>query len=392
MAVDESIERPPLRIRLGMIGGGEGAFIGAVHRIAARLDDRYEFVAGALSSTPAKARRSGAALGLELERSYGDFDEMLAAEATRPDGIEAVAIVTPNHLHAPAALACLKAGLHVICDKPLTTTRSRALELRAAAITSNRIFAVTYNYSGYPMVRHAREMIAAGELGDIRLVQAQYAQDWLTESLEATGQKQADWRTDPERSGEGGCIGDIGTHAYQLAHFVVGMPPQSLLADLSTFVPGRHVDDNAQVLLRYANGARGALWASQVAPGNENNLTLRVYGSKGGIEWRQEHPNQLLWTPFGTPTRIVARGTSAVNASCSRVTRIPAGHPEGYLEAFATIYSEVAAAIIVRRSGSAPDTAVLFPGIGDGVAGVAFVDAAIQSSRAGGVWTPIDNA
>jgi predicted dehydrogenase len=392
VATEDGVQRPPSRIRLGMIGGGEGAFIGAVHRIAARLDDRYEFVAGALASTPDKARRSGAALGLASGRSYADYGAMLAAEAARADGIEAVAIVTPNHLHAPAALACLKAGLHVICDKPLTTTLAQALELQAAAMASDRIFAVTYNYSGYPMVRHARATIAAGELGDIRLVQVRYAQEWLTEPLEATGQKQADWRTDPARSGEGGCIGDIGTHAYQLAHFVTGMQPQSLLADLSTFVPGRRVDDNAQVLLRYAGGARGALWASQVAPGNENNLALEVYGSKGGIAWRQEHPNQLAVTPFGAPTRTLARGTNAVNRSGARVTRIPAGHPEGYLEAFATIYSEVAAAIIARRSGSAPDAAVLFPGIDDGVAGIAFVEAAIRSSRAGGVWTPIHTA
>jgi len=372
-----------------MIGGGEGAFVGAIHRIAARLDDRYELVAGALSSTPEKARRSAAAVGLAPERSYADFHEMLAAEAARPDGIEMAAIVTPNHLHAPAALACLKAGVHVICDKPLTTAVSKALELRAAATASNRIFAVTYNYSGYPLVRHAREMVEAGELGDLRLVRVQYAQDWLTEPLEATGQKQADWRTDPARSGEGGCIGDIGTHAFQLAHFVVGVQPQSLLADLSTFVAGRRVDDNAQVLLRYENGARGALWASQVAPGNENNLTLRVYGSKGGIEWRQEHPNQLSWTPFDAPTRIIARGTKNVNAAGSRVTRIPAGHPEGYLEAFATIYSEVAAAVVARRSGADSGVVVSYPGIDDGVAGVAFVDAAIRSSREGGVWVTL---
>ena len=377
------------RIRLGMIGGGEGAFIGAVHRIAARLDDRYDFVAGALSATAEKARRSGAALGL-AERSYGDFATMITAEAERPDGIEAVAIVTPNHLHAPAALACLKAGLHVICDKPLTTTLAQALELRAAARASDRIFAVTYNYSGYPLVRHARAMIAAGELGAIRLVQAQYAQDWLTEPLEATGQKQAAWRTDPAQSGAGGCIGDIGTHAFQLAHFVTDTQPQSLLADLSTFVPGRRVDDNAQILLRYANGARGALWASQVAPGNENNLALRVYGAKGGIEWRQEHPNQLAWTPFGEPTRIVTRGSSQVGAAGARVTRIPAGHPEGYLEAFATIYSEVAMAIAARRTGAACET--MFPTIDDGVAGVAFIEAAIRSSRAGATWVALDTA
>jgi predicted dehydrogenase len=372
-----------------MIGGGEGAFIGAVHRIAARLDDRYELLAGALSSAPDKARRSAAALGLAPERSYADFDAMLARESARPDGIEVVAIVTPNHVHAAAALACLKAGLHVICDKPLTTTLAQALELRAAARAADRVFAVTYNYSGYPLVRHARAMIAAGEIGAVRLVQVQYAQDWLTEALEATGQKQADWRTDPARSGEGGCIGDIGTHAFQLAHFVTGMAPQSLLADLSTFVPGRRVDDNVQMLLRYANGARGALWASQVAPGNENNLALRVYGAKGGIEWRQEHPNQLYWTPFGEPGRTVTRGSGAVGATAARVTRIPAGHPEGYLEAFATIYSEAAAAIIARRSGAAVDGAVLYPGIDDGVAGVAFIEAAIRSSRAGGAWTAL---
>jgi predicted dehydrogenase len=374
-----------------MIGGGEGAFIGAVHRIAARLDDRYEFVAGALSSSPDRARRSGRALGLAAARSYGTFEEMLAAETARPDGVEAVAIVTPNDAHALAALACLNAGFHVICDKPLTTSLAKARELRDAANASNRIFGVTYNYSGYPLVRHAREMIAGGELGEIRLVQVQYAQDWLTEPLELTGQKQADWRTDPARSGEGGCIGDIGTHAYQLAHFVAGALPDQLLAELSTFVRGRRVDDNAQLLLRYRNGARGALWASQVAPGNENNLVLRVYGSKGGIEWWQENPNQLLWSRLGEPTRVVTRGTSAVTAAGARVTRIPAGHPEGYLEAFATIYSEVATAITARRLASAPDSATIFPGIDDGVAGVAFVEAGLRSSRAGGVWVPIDH-
>jgi predicted dehydrogenase len=378
------------RIRLGMIGGGEGAFIGAVHRIAARIDDRYDFVAGALSATAEKARRSGAALGLAPERSYGDFAEMIAREAARPDGIEAVAIVTPNHVHAAAALAGLQAGLHVICDKPLTTTLDDAKALRAAARASDRIFTVTYNYSGYPLVRHARAMIAAGELGEIRLVQVQYAQDWLTGPLEATGQKQAAWRTDPAQSGEGGCIGDIGTHAFQLAQFVIGSAPSALLADLSTFVPGRRVDDNAQILLRYANGARGALWASQVAPGNENNLALRVYGARGGIAWRQEHPNQLAWTPFGEPTRIVTRGSAQVSAAGARVTRIPAGHPEGYLEAFATIYAEVADAIAARRSGAACEA--MFPTIDDGVAGVAFVDAAIRSSRAGAVWVGLDTA
>lgn len=377
------------RIRLGMVGGGEGAFIGAVHRIAARLDDRFEFVAGALSSTPDKAQRSGAALGLPAGRVYLDFAEMATREAARADGIEAVAIVTPNHMHAPIAHAFLAARIHVICDKPLTTTLAEARALRAQAQASQCIFAVTYNYSGYPLVRHARAMVASGELGTIRVVQVEYPQDWLTEALEESGQKQAQWRTDPERSGAGGAIGDIGTHAFQLAHFVTGLMPERLLADLTHFVPGRRVDDNAQILLRYAGGARGMLWASQVAPGNENALRLRVYGTKGGLSWQQEDPNQLLWSPFGQPTRIIGRGTGAVGDAGARVTRIPPGHPEGYLEAFATIYTEAAAAIAARRDGTAPHEAVTFPTIDDGFAGVAFIDAALRSSEAGGVWTEI---
>ena len=277
---------PPARIRMGMVGGGEGAFIGAVHRIAARLDDHYELVAGALSATPDKARRSGAALGLAADRTYSDYAAMALAESQRSDGIEAVAIVTPNHLHAPVAEAFLKAGVHVICDKPVTTTLKDARRLQALAAKHKRIFAVTHNYTGYPMVRHARQMVRDGELGEIRVVQVEYAQDWLTERLEATGQKQAEWRTDPARSGAGGCIGDIGTHAYQLADYITGLDVSELCAELSTFVPGRRLDDNAQVMLRYANGARGLLWASQVAPGNENNLRVRVYGNRGGVEQR----------------------------------------------------------------------------------------------------------
>jgi len=374
------------RIRLGMVGGGEGAFIGAVHRIAARLDDRYELVAGALSASPDKAMRSAEAIGLASNRSYPDFQSMARAEAARPDGIEAVAIVTPNHLHVPVAEAFLQAGIHVICDKPLTTTLAEALRLRDTVRASGLVFAVTYNYSGHPLMRHARGMVASGELGAIRIVQVEYPQDWLAGPLEATGQKQADWRTDPARSGAGGCIGDIGTHAYQLAHFVSGMMPAQILAELTTFVPGRRVDDNVQILLRYANGARGALWASQVAPGQNNGLRLRVFGEKGAIEWGQEEPNRLVWSPLGEPPRLIGRGTAAMNASGQRVSRIPAGHSEGYLEAFATIYAEVAAAITARRTGSALDPAVTFPTIDDGVAGVAMVDAALRSSRDGGVW------
>ncbi|MDF3822199.1 Gfo/Idh/MocA family oxidoreductase [Leptospira sp. 96542] len=375
------------RIRLGMVGGGEGAFIGAVHRIAARIDDHYELVAGALSSTPEKALRSAAALG--LARAYADYRTMAREEAARPDGIEAVAIVTPNDQHAPAAQAFLEAGIHVICDKPVTTTLADAQRLSALAHARGRVFAVTYNYSGYPMVRHARRMVREGALGDIRLVQVEYVQDWLTERIEATGQKQAAWRTDPKRSGAGGCVGDIGTHAYQLAGFVTGMSPTQLCAELSTFVPGRALDDNVQVMLRYANGARGLLWASQVAPGNENGLRLRVYGDKGGLEWRQEHPNQLHWSPFGQPTQTIARGTGAANADAARVTRLPSGHPEGYLEGFATVYSEIAQALQAAREGQAPPADVVFPTIADGVHGMAFIEAAVRSAAEGSRWVEV---
>lgn len=390
--VDMVTDTAPRRIRLGMVGGGEGAFIGAVHRMAARLDDHYQFVAGCLSSTPDKAQRSGEMLGLDPARTYADFREMAKREARREDGIEAVSIVTPNHMHAPVAEAFLKAGIHVICDKPLTTTLKDALKLQRLARESGLIFAVTHNYTGYPMVRQARAMVAAGELGDIRIVQVEYAQDWLTTRLEDSGQKQAGWRTDPSQSGAGGCIGDIGTHAYNLADYVTGIPVTQLCAELTAFLEGRALDDNAQIMLRYANGARGLLWASQVAPGNENALAIRVYGSKGGLAWRQEHPNQLLWSPFGEATRVISRGTGAVTAEAARVTRIPAGHPEGYLEGFATIYAEVARAIIAARSGAAPDPAVNFPTVADGVKGVAFIAAAVKSAGKGAVWVPLTPA
>ena len=375
------------RIRLGMVGGGEGAFIGAVHRIAARLDDHYELVAGALSSTPDKALRSAASLG--LARGYADYQTMAREEAARDDGIEAVAIVTPNHQHAPAAQAFLEAGIHVICDKPVTTTLADAERLRALARSSGRLFAVTYNYSGYPMVRHARRLVREGALGDIRLVHVEYPQDWLTEPLESTGQKQAAWRTDPQRSGAGGCVGDIGTHAYQLAAFVSGLQPTQLCAELSTFVPGRALDDNVQVMLRYANGARGLLWASQVAPGNENALRLRVYGSRAGLEWQQEQPNHLRFTPFGDAPRTVSRGTASANADAARVTRLPSGHPEGYLEGFATVYAEIAQAIHAAREGRPLPAEVDFPTIEDGVHGVAFIEAAVRSSTAGATWVKV---
>lgn len=374
------------RIRLGMVGGGEGAFIGGVHRMAARLDGQFELVAGALSSDPERAKASAAALGLAPDRSYGSFAEMAKREARLKDGIEAVAIVTPNHMHYPAAREFLKRGIHVICDKPLTSTMADAKKLAALAETSGALFVLTHNYTGYPMIRQAREMIAAGDLGTIRLVQAEYPQDWLTERLEASGQKQADWRTDPHRSGAGGCVGDIGTHAYNLACFVSGLELAELSAELTTFVEGRRLDDNVQVMLRFRGGARGMLWASQVAPGNENGLRLRVYGEKGGLEWEQEQPNHLWFTPFGEPKRLITRGGAGAGAAAGRVTRVPAGHPEGYLEGFATIYQEAAHAIRAARAGKPAGPEVLYPGISDGLAGMAFIDACVRSSRANGRW------
>ena len=380
----------PRRIRLGMVGGGEGAFIGGVHRFAARLDDQFELVAGALASSPEKAQRSGIALGLSADRIYSDYVAMAKAESARTDGIEAVSIVTPNHMHAPVAEAFLAAGIHVICDKPLATSSKDAKRLHALAVKHDLLFAVTYNYTGYPMVRQMRQMVREQQLGDIRVVQVEYCQDWLTEPIEFDGQKQAGWRTDPTKAGVGGCIGDIGTHAYQLADYVTGLDVTELLAELTAFVPGRRLDDNAHVMLRYANGARGTLWSSQVAPGNENNLRLRVYGSTGGLEWRQEWPNQLYWSPFGQATQIIARGTGAAGADAARVTRIPSGHPEGYLEAFATLYSEIGQAIRSRRrKGPKLDKAVQFPTVVDGVKGVAFVEAVVASSAKGGKWVTL---
>jgi predicted dehydrogenase len=377
------------RIRLGMVGGGEGAFIGAVHRIAARLDDQYELVAGALSATPDKARRSGAALGLSPDRVYDDYESMAKAEAQRPDGIEAVAIVTPNHVHAGPTYAFLAAGVHVICDKPLTVSLAEARKMQAAVAKSNRVFALTHNYTGYPLVRRMREMVAAGDLGEIRLVQVEYPQDWLTGPTETTGNKQAEWRVDPARSGAGGALGDIGTHAYNLADFVTGVEVAELCADLSSFGAGRKLDDNVQILLRYANGARGMLWASQVAPGHENGLRLRVYGAKGGLDWVQANPNYMLWSPLEQSARIVTRGGPEAGAAAARVTRVPPGHPEGYLEGFANIYSEVALAIKAARSGAAPPAECLFPTIEDGVKGLAFIEAAVASSKANGAWTKL---
>src|SRR5713101_2467223 len=378
------------RLRLGMVGGGPGAFIGAVHRIAARMDDRFELVAGALSSDPAKSKAAALELHIAPERAYGSYAEMAAAEVKRADRIDAVSVVTPNHVHFGPAKAFLEAGIHVICDKPLTTTVEDALALAVIVRKSGLIFGLTHNYTGYPVVRQAREMIAAGELGRIRVVQVEYAQDWLTTAVEATGQKQAVWRTDPARSGPAGSLGDIGTHAYNIACFVTGLKCEQVAADVSIFVPGRRLDDNVQVLLRFEGGARGMLWASQVATGNENNLRLRVYGEKAGLEWGQENPNYLRFVPYGKPPVTISRAGAGATASAKHASRIPSGHPEGYLEAFAQLYTDLAEQIRARLGGrEAAAASLLVPGVEDGVAGVRFIDGVLESSRGNSAWVKI---
>jgi predicted dehydrogenase len=378
------------RLKLGMVGGGQGAFIGAVHRYAARLDDRYQLLAGALSSDPERARASGEELGIAPDRCYESFKAMARSEAGREDGIDVVSIVTPNHVHFPAARAFLEAGIHVICDKPLVNSVQEARELADLTLEKDLLFAVTYNYSGYPMIRQARKMATSGQLGELRVVQVEYPQDWLTTAAENSGvNKQAEWRTDPDRAGSGGCIGDIGSHAYHLATYVTGLQAEELCAELTSFVDGRRLDDNAQIMLRFSSGARGMLWASQVAPGNENALRLRVYGSTGGLEWSQENPNQLWHTPFGQATRLITRGGNAADGNANRLSRIPAGHPEGYLEGFANIYSEVADALESRIKGLALDESVDFPTVVDGVHGVEFIEAAVKSSVAGASWVKL---
>jgi len=376
------------RLRLGMVGGGPGGFIGAVHRIAARLDDRFELVAAALSSDPARARAAALDLHIAPDRAYGSFAEMAKSEAARKDRIDAVSIVTPNHLHYAPAKAFLEAGIHVICDKPLTTTLEDALELAQIVRRTGLLFAVTHNYTGHPMVRQARQMVADGELGPIRVVQAEYAQDWLSTPLEKTGQKQAAWRTDPAQSGPAGSLGDIGTHAFNLASFVTGLKTRELAAELSTFVPGRRLDDNVQIMLRFAEGARGTLWASQVAPGNQNNLRLRVFGEKAGLEWKQEEPNYLWFAELGKPPRLIYRAGPGAGPVAAHVSRIPSGHPEGYLEAFAQLYADMAEQIRARIDGRPPDRAsLLVPTVEDGVDGMRFISAVIESSRHNAAWT-----
>ncbi len=371
-----------------MVGGGEGAFIGGVHRMAARLDGHWDLVAGNFQSDPDKSIAFGKSMGLAPDRAYADFRSMAAAEAKRADRIDAVAIVTPNSTHHAIAREFLTAGIPVICDKPLTITRRHADDLADLVATTGLPFILTHNYSGYAMPRQARAMIEAGELGNLRIVQAEYAQDWL--ATELSGNKQADWRGDPARAGPGGALGDIATHAFQLAEFVTGLKTETIAADLEAFVPGRKIDDNVNIMLRFNGGAKGMLWASQVATGSVNGLKLRVFGDKGGLEWAQETPETLLFTPLGGQQRILRRGGAGVSASATHATRVPGGHPEGYLEGFAQIYTDAAELIRAHGENRAPRAfGRLAPGLSDGVRGVAFIEAAIASSNANGAWTKI---
>jgi predicted dehydrogenase len=372
-------------LRLGMVGGGEGAYIGNIHRISARLDNGFQLVAGAFDIDAERGRRFASTLGIDESRSYGDYQAMLQAELQRPDRVDAVAICTPNHTHFPIAKAFLEAGFDVICEKPLTTTLEDAVALRAVVDQTGRFMGVTYTYSGYPMVHEAREMVAAGLLGAIRVVQVEYPLEWMATAIEHEGNAQAAWRTDPKKSGRGGSIGDIGTHAYHLAGFVTGLKLDSLSADLATFVAGRALDDNAHVMLRYEGGARGLLWSSQVAIGCSNGVRLRVFGDKGALTWFQEQPNELEFTTLFGRTERIKRGAADLSEAAKARTRTPPGHPEGYLEAFANLYAGFAEAIRARQEGREPAAIGRnIPGVQDGLKGVAFVDAVVDSAAAGG--------
>lgn len=370
------------RLKLGMVGGGQGAFIGAVHRIAARLDGQWDLVAGALSSDPQRAAQSAAELGIAPDRAYADYDQMAVLEAQRTDRIDAVAIVTPNHLHAKVATAFLRAGIAVICDKPMTASLEEAEELAALVAQTGVPFILTQTYTGYAMVREARALVARGAIGQVRHVQVEYLQDWLATPVEQSGQKQALWRTDPTLSGAGGCIADIGTHAVNLASFVTGLSLDKVLADLTAFGPGRRLDDNAAVLLRFDTGAKGMIWASQITPGTKNALRLRIAGDRGGLFWDQENPDLLEVTPLGEPTRVLRRSGEQMMTP----SRTPAGHPEGYLEAFATLYAD-AAAVLTKAGSPAEQSVSLLPDVRDGLFGMRFVAACLRSSVNGGTWT-----
>ena len=379
------------RMRIGMVGGGKDAFIGGVHRIALRLDGNYELVAGSFSSNFNNSKETGKDLGLAEDRVYETYQEMAEKESARSDGIHVVAIVTPNHLHVPIAKIFAEKGIHIICDKPLALSSEEAIELKNIVENNKIIFALTHNYTGYPMVRHARSLIQKNDLGSIRVVQAEYPQDWLTTKAEDSGLKQAEWRTDPKRSGNGGCIGDIGTHAFNLIRFITGLDVDELSADIHTFVKGRLLDDNAQIMLRFKGGAKGAIWSSQVAVGNENNLKIRVFGENGGLEWRQEDPNYLYYTKFGHPTQKITRGSGSASDEANNVTRIPPGHPEGYLEGFANIYSDVYKRLFAQTNKQNYDQSIdCYPTIYDGVEGMRFIETVLESNNNNSKWIPFN--
>lgn len=376
------------KLRYGMIGGGRGAFIGAVHRIAAAMDQQAELVAGAFSSDAARSRESGADLNLDPSRVYGSYEEMAAVEKDRParERLDFVVIVTPNHQHFGPAKLFLESGFNVICDKPVTFDLRQAKELRKVVAKSGKVFVLTHNYTGNVMVKQARELVRSGYLGEIRKVVAEYPQGWLSSFLEKDGQKQAAWRTDPKRSGAAGSLGDIGTHAENLAHYITGLEIESLCADLSTFVKGRLLDDDGSILVRYKGGAKGTLFASQIAIGEENNLNIRVYGTKASLEWHQEHPNQLVVKYPDQPRQVWSRGNGYLSPKLQKFTRIPAGHPEGYLEAFGNIYTEAFRAIRAEVAGKKVPKDVDYPTIDDGVYGMAFIETAVKSSGLGAKW------
>lgn len=372
------------RLRLGMVGGGRGAYIGGIHRFAARLDGAYDVVAGAFDLDAERGHAFAADNHIDADRSYADFEAMVAGETAREDRIDVVAICTPNHTHYPIAKACLEAGFDVICEKPLTTTVEDAVAMVEAAERAKRFLGVTYTYSGYPLVHEARAMVAAGAIGRVRVVQVEYPLEWMATAIEQGGNQQAAWRTDPKKSGRGGSVGDIGTHAYHLAGFVTGLKLDSLCSDLATFVPGRALDDNAHVMLRYEGGARGLLWSSQVAIGCSNGLRLRVFGETGSLSWSQEEPNTLLHAPLDGRPVVVKRGREDLHAGVRVRTRTPPGHPEGYIEAFANLYLGFAEAIRARRDGRIPDKAGMDVPTGyDGLKGVAFVDAVVDCHESG---------
>ncbi len=382
-------------LRMGMVGGGPGAFIGDVHRRAACLDGDVELVAGAFSASPSKSRRKGRELGLSRARTYDSYLDMVERERALPEDqrIDFVSVVTPNHLHCPVATAFLEAGFHVVCDKPMTLDVPEARRLKQVVTRSRRVFALTYNYTGYPMVKLARDLVRQGDLGRLRKVVVQYPQGWLSTRLEQAGLKQAEWRTDPTRSGAAGCIGDIGTHAENLTEYITGLQIVELCAELTTFVRGRRLDDDGTVLLRLQRGVRGVLLASQIAVGEENGLAIRVYGEEKGLEWHQEHPNTLTIRSQDGPLEIWSRGHGYVEArspTAARATRLPAGHPEAFLEAFANVYRNAADTIRARRARTRPDPLARdFPTVDDGLRGMVFIETVVKSARSTRKWLKV---